>query len=284
MMAVEITAEMIKELRARTGISIGKCKEALQEVNGDVNAAIDHLRKAGMATAVKKAGRETSEGVVVSAEEGETVAVVEVNAETDFVVKNTGFQEFAATVATEAAKSRPESVEAFLAQSYSKDTAVTIDQMRAHTIQSLGENIQIRRLKTYSKGPETSIGVYSHMGGKILCVVEIVGGSGEEDLARDIAMHIAAESPEYLRPEEITADARKHEEEIAREQVKGKPENIMDKIIEGKLRSWYDQVCLLNQKFVKNPDTTIGKLVDKWGKEKGKPLAVKSFIRWQVGQ
>ncbi len=282
-MAVEITSEMVKELRARTGIGIGKCKEALTEANGDIEAAIDHLRKTGMASAVKKAGRETSEGIVVSAEEGETVAVVEVNAETDFVVKNDGFQKFAATVASEAAKSRPESVDAFLAQSYSQDTAVTIDQMRAETVQSLGENIQISRLKTYAKGPDTSIGVYSHMGGKILCVVELVGSRGEEELARDIAMHIAAESPEFLSSDEIPEESRQREEEIAREQVKGKPANIMDKIIEGKLRSWYDQVCLLHQKFIKNPDTTIGKLVEKAGKDKGKPLAVKSFIRWQVG-
>jgi elongation factor Ts len=282
-MAVEITSEMVKELRARTGIGIGKCKEALQEAGGDIEEAINLLRKKGMASAVKKAGRETSEGMILSAEEGETVAVVEVNAETDFVVKNEGFQKFAATIASEAAKSRPESVEAFSAQSYSQDTATTIDQLRAHTVQSLGENLKISRLQIFTKGPETSIGVYSHMGGKILCVVELIGGSGEEELARDIAMHIAAESPEYLNPDEIPAEDRQREEEIAREQVKGKPENIMDKIIEGKLRAWYDQVCLLHQKFVKDPDLTIAKLVDKRAKETGKPLAIKSFIRWQVG-
>jgi elongation factor Ts len=283
-MTVEITAEMVKELRHRTGIGIGKCKEALSEAKGDMELAIANLRKAGLASAVKKAGRETNEGIVAAAKEGDTIAVVEVNAETDFVVKNERFQEFAQEIAQEAAKSHPETVEAFCAQSYSKDPSQTIEQMRAELVQGLGENIQIRRVHLVDGSGESSVGVYSHMGGKILCVCQLSGAKGEEELAREIAMHIAAEAPDYLNPEEIPEEERKKEEEIAREQVKGKPENIMDKIVAGKLRAWYDQVCLLNQKFVKDPDMTIEKLVEKRGKEAGKPLAVKAFLRWQVGQ
>ncbi len=279
----EITSEMLKELRHRTGIGIGKCKEALREANGDIDLAISNLRKAGMASAVKKEGRETSEGLVVTGQDGDTTAVVEINAETDFVVKNEKFQAFASDLAKEAAKTKPASVEAFLAQSSPRDPSTTIDQLRAETIQSLGENIQIRRITILEGGADKSIGVYSHMGGKIVCIVELAGSSGQEDFAREIAMHIAAESPDYLAPDDVPSEVKQKEEEIARSQVKGKPENIMDKIIEGKMRAYYDQVCLLHQKFVKNPDTSIAKLVETQAKELGKPLAIECFLRWQVG-
>ncbi|MCH9626787.1 MAG: Elongation factor Ts [Chlamydiales bacterium] len=280
----QITPQMLKQLRDRTGIGMGKCKEALQESGGDVELAIANLRKAGMASAVKKEGRETNEGVIRSADNGKTVALVEVNAETDFVVNNERFQEFAANLAQEVCQTQPANVEDFLAQSYSKDGSVTIDQYRATIVQSLGENIQIRRIELFPKKAESSLAVYTHAGGKLVTLVEVSGSNEEEALAKDIAMHVAAEAPEYLSAKEIPERVIEHEKEIAKAQVKNKPENIIEKILEGKLRAYFDQVCLLNQHFVKNPDLTIQALVEQRGKECGKSLVVSQFLRWRVGE
>lgn len=283
MMATKITPEMVKELRERTGVGMGKCKEALDHSQGDMEKAIDFLRKSGMASAVKKEGRETKEGVIGTFENQDTIALVEVNSETDFVAQNEKFKQFVKDVALEIAETKPASLEAFVAQKYRKDPSITIDQYRSLVIQSLGENIQIKRLQVLPKTVDTSIGLYSHMGGKIVTFVEIEGGSGMETLARDIAMHIAAESPDYLKPEEVPADVRAREADIAKSQVKGKPENIVDKIVEGKLKAFYDQVCLLGQKFVKDNSLTIADLVVKEGKRVGKPLAIRRFLRWRIG-
>ncbi len=280
----EITAQMVKELRDRTGIGMGKCKEALQEAGGDIELAIDNLRKAGMASAVKKEGRETNEGVIRSAESDSAIALVEVNAETDFVVKNERFQDFAANLAEEVCSSKPANVEDFLKQAYSKEPGLTIDQYRATIVQGLGENVQVRRIELFPKKSDSTIAVYSHQGGKLVTLVEISGAGDEEDIAKDIAMHVAAEAPEYLSSNEIPERVIEHEKEIAAAQVKGKPENILNKILEGKLKAYFDQVCLLNQKFVKDPDLTIQQLVEKRGKESGKKLSVSYFLRWRVGE
>ncbi len=283
MTAVKVTPDMVKELRERTGVGMGKCKEALDQAHGDMDKAIDLLRKSGMASAVKKEGRETKEGVIVSAESKDTVALVEINAETDFVVQNDRFKQFARDIAEEAAHTKPASLEAFLEQKFSKDPSLTIDQYRATLVQSLGEHLKIRRLQLFPKSSSSSLAIYSHMGGKIVTLVEMDGGAGQEALARDIAMHIAAESPDYLRADEIPADVKAREEEIARSQVAGKPAAIMDKIVENKLKAFYEQVCLLSQKFVKDNSITITELVAKEGQRLGKPLAIRRFIRWNVG-
>lgn len=276
---MSITPQLIKDLRERTGIGMGKCKEALVEAGGDIELAINNLRKAGMASAVKKEGRETNEGEIGVAENGDAIAVVEVNAETDFVVQNERFKEFLKNVCEEALEKKPADLASFMSSKYSKDAEMTMDEFRATTVQSLGENIQVRRLVILPKSSNSSIGVYSHMGGKIVSVVELDGVKGQEALARDIAMHAAAEAPEYLRPEDVPAEIKTREEEIGREQVKGKPENIIDKIVEGKLKAFYDQVCLLNQKYVKDNSMTIAGLLEK----EAKGAELKSFIRWQVG-
>jgi elongation factor Ts len=282
-MSAKVTADMVKELRERTGVGMGKCKEALDQAGADMERAIDILRKAGMASAVKKEGRETNEGLISAAEGKKAFALVEVNAETDFVTQNEKFKQFLKELAEQAADTTPASVEAFLAQPYSKDQSVTIDQYRSLVIQSLGENIQVRRLKVIPKSSDLSIGIYSHMGGKIVTVVVLTGGSGEEALARDIAMHTAAESPDYLRPEDVPQDVKAREEDIARSQVQGKPANIVDKILEGKIKAFCDMVCLTCQKYVKDNSMSIAELVQKEAKRTGKPLAIQSFIRWKVG-
>lgn len=282
-MGQKVTSEMIKELRERTGVGMAKCKEALDQAGGDMQLAIDNLRKAGMAQAVKKEGRETKEGLIGSAESKTAVALVEVNAETDFVTQNERFKEFLHEVCHEAAETHPSSVDAFVQQKYRKDPSLTIDQYRALVIQSLGENIQLRRVLILSKKSDASIGIYSHMGGKIVTAVELTGGTGQEALARDIAMHVAAESPDFLRPEDVPSDVKAREEEIAKSQIKGKPENIVDKIVEGKIKAFYDQVCLVCQKYVKDSSMTIAQLLESESKRLGKSIGIRHFIRWKVG-
>lgn len=279
-----VTPAMIKELRERTGVGMGKCKEALEEAKGDMELAIANLRKAGMASAVKKEGRETKEGMIATAETDTTVAVVEVNAETDFVVKNDRFKEFLENIAQEVAQTTPPSLDAFLQQKFSKEPSLTIDEYRATVIQAIGENIQIRRIATFSKTPELSLGVYSHLGGKIVTLVEITGANGEEALAKDIAMHTAAAAPDYLSPEKVPQTIIENEKDIARSQVQGKPANIVDKIVEGKVNAFYDAATLVRQKYIRDDSLSIADLVNKRGKEIGKPLFVTHFIRWSVGQ
>lgn len=281
---VEITANMIKELRERTGVGMGKCKEALVEAKGDMELAISNLRKAGMAHAVKKQGRDTNEGLIGHAETAQTIAVVEVNAETDFVVKNARFQEFARDVANEVAATKPASLEAFLQQKYSKDPELTVDHFRSTLVQSIGENIQISRLKVIAKNPSNSYAVYSHLGGKMVTVVEIAGSNQEGELAKAVAMHVAAAAPEFLSPETVPAETIAHEREIAASQMQGKPQNIIDKILEGKVNSFYDAACLVRQKYIRDDSLTITEFVAKRGKETGKDLKVVSFLRWMVGE
>lgn len=282
MTETKVTPDMVKQLRERTGVGMGKCKEALDQAGGDMEKAIDILRKAGMASAVKKEGRETKEGVIASFETPDAISLVEINAETDFVVQNDKFKGFAHDIAKQAALSQPASLEALLAQPANQDKTLTVDQYRAIVMQSLGENIKIKRVEIFKKEPNKSFGIYSHMGGKIVTLVEITGKSAEP-LAREIAMHVAAESPDYLKPEEVPASVRAREEEIARGQVVGKPPQIVDKIIEGKLKAFYDQVCLLGQKFVKDNSITIADLVANEAKKSGHPLTLKWFLRWKVG-
>lgn len=283
-MSTPITADLIKRLRDRTGIGMAKCKEALEEAKGDIEVAISNLRKAGMASAVKKEGRETNEGMIGSGESKTHFAIAEVNAETDFVVKNDRFQKFLHDIIEEIAKTHPASVEAFLTQSYSKEPGLTIDQYRATIVQAIGENIQISRLKTFEKNANRSIGIYSHMNGKIVTAVVIEGSPNETELAKEIAMHTAAAAPDYLNPESVPSEVIEQEKEIARSQMKGKPENMIEKIVDGKVNSYFDAACLTRQKFIKDDSKTITGLLEEHSKKSGKPLKIVTFIRWGVGQ
>lgn len=279
-----ITADMIKVLRERTGVGMGKCKEALEQCHGDMEKAIDHLRKLGIASAVKKEGRETKEGLVAAKEDAKSVALIEVNSETDFVAQNDKFKTLVAQMLEDALKSHPKDLEAFMHQHTTHDASLTQDMYRALVMQSLGENIKVKRLELMQKAEEASYGIYSHMGGKILCVVEILGAKGLETLAREIGMHVAAESPEFLDQDAVPQDVIAREKEIAATQVAGKPAQIADKIVEGKLKAYYDQVCLLNQKFIKNNALSITELLQEEGKKCGKTLSIKRYVRWTVGE
>lgn len=278
----QVTAEMVKQLRERTGVGMGKCKEALDSAHGDIEKAIDVLRKAGMASAVKKEARETKEGMISFAESSNCVALVEINAETDFVVQNERFQHFVKEVCEAAAKNKPHTLDELANMKLSNGR--TVEELRADNIQSLGENIRIKRLHIHNKHANSSVGLYSHMGGKILCLVEIVGASDQQALAKEVALHAVAEAPEYMGPGDVPASVKAREEEIAVAQVKGKPQNIVDKIVEGKMQAFYAATCLPLQKFVKDPSITVQQYVEQEGKKVNKSLAVKSFIRWQVGE
>lgn len=279
---MSVTPTMIQELRKRTGVGMAKCKEALEKSSGDMDEAINYLRKAGIATAVKKSGREAKEGKIVFKETEDCVAIVEVSAETDFVVGNNRFVEFACAVVDELAKTRPGSLEEFMKQPLSKDPSMTIEEYQGSVVQAIGENIQIKRFVIFQKEPGKSFGVYSHMGGKILTFVEMNGDGS--DVAREVAMHAAAASPDYLSPEMVPENVIEHEREIARSQLAGKPENIMEKILAGKINAFYDDVCLLRQKFVKDDSVTVGEYVARRSRDAGKPLAVARFLRWAIGE
>jgi elongation factor Ts len=246
--------------------------------------AIANLRKAGMASAVKKQGRDTKEGMIGTSETKDVVALVEVNAETDFVVKNDRFKTFLADIVHEVANTEPVSLEAFLKQRYSKEHDLTIDEYRGTVVQAIGENIQVRRLKILPKKANQTLAVYSHLGGKIVTIVELSGAADEAELARGIAMHIAAASPEYLDSDQVPANILAHEKEIAKSQIVGKPPHILDKIVEGKLNAFYDATCLLRQKYIRDDTKTIAELVNQRAKETKKPLVVTSFLRWTVGE
>lgn len=282
----QISASLIKELRERTGVAMNKCKEALEQAKGNIDQAIDILRKAGMASAVKKEGRETKEGTLLAKEGTDCVALVEINAETDFVVKNEKFQEFCKNVIDELTATKPTSLEAFMQKPFSKDTSITMEGLRSLIIQVIGENIQVKRLAIMPKASNRSFGIYSHMGGKILTVVELEG-AGEEALAKDIAMHVAAGVPvvaEYVKPEDVPQAVIDKEREIARSQMAGKPANIIEKILDGKVNAYFDTVCLLRQKFIKDDSLTIAELIKKRSDETKKPISLVRFSRWTIGQ
>ena len=280
---VTITAQMVKDLREKTGVGMSKCKEALEQSRGNVEEAISFLRKAGLTSAAKKEGRTTKEGAVVAHIGPTDIAIIEVDAETDFVVKNDKFIAFTKEIAEEAAKTRPASLEAFLQQPYSKDPTITIDQYRSLLIQTIGENIVISRVTILPKKTGESIGVYSHLGGKLLTAV-ILKGEGEEQLARDIGMHVAAAAPEYTSPEGIPSETLEKEKEIAREQVKGKPENIVEKILAGKLNAFFDQFCLTRQKYIRDDSVSVEEFVKNAGASRGKDLSIVGFVRWVAGK
>lgn len=279
-----ITIDQIKKLRDVTGIGMKDCQAALTEANGDMELAITNLRKKGMAAAMKKQDRATNEGMIVVAENNDRVAIAEVNAETDFVVKNDRFIKFAQDIAKEVAETNPSSLEEFLSRKYSQDTEHTVEEFRAGIVQTIGENIQISRILSIPKGSNKSIGIYSHLGGKIVVLVEIEGKSGEEALAKDIAMHAAATSPSFLSPETVSEDVIKNEEEIARTQVAGKPEDIVKKIVQGKLQAYYKEQCLTEQPFIKDEKKSILEVIQERSKEVNAPLKVTNFVRWAVGQ
>lgn len=270
-----VTAAMVKELRERTGLGMMECKNALVEAGGDIEKAIDDLRKSGQAKAAKKAGRTAAEGAVgvaVSAD-GKTAIMVEINSETDFVARDENFLGFVAKVAN-AVLAAGETDAAKIAELPTAE-GPTVEVTRQALVQKIGENIQVRRAALLTA--ETAIGAYVH-GGKIGVLVALKGGS--EALGKDVAMHVAATNPMVVSGDQVPADVLEKEKEIIRAQpdMAGKPAEIVEKMLGGRISKFLKEVSLNDQPFVKNPDTTVGKLVKDAGAE------VTGFIRLVVGE
>jgi len=274
-MSTPITASLVKELRDRTGAGMGDCKKALEAVGGDIEKAAEKLRIDGMAKADKKGSRTAAEGVIATASNDEAVALVEVNCETDFVAKGDDFKALGETAAKLALKHRPATVEALLAL---KDGEQTLEELRRVFVAKAGENTTIRRFEVVEKSGG-AIAQYLH-GARIGVVVAL--SAGDADLAKDIAMHVAASSPRYLDAAAVPADVidaeRKIIEAQSAEQAAGKPADIVAKMLEGKVRKFLSEITLVGQPFVKDPDQTVEKLL------KAKNAGVARFVRLAVGE
>lgn len=277
-----IAVSDIKQLRERTGVGMAKCKKALEEAGGNIELAIENLRKSGIASAVKKEGRQTNEGAIAFEQDGDRLALFELSAETDFVVNNEGFRDFLTHLTKQVLRDSPQDIDALLSLPYISDTSLSVEEQRSLIIQSIGENIQPKRFLIKNKEGNASFGIYSHMGGKIVSVVTLKGEGDLSELANDLAMQVAASSPEYVRPEEIPAENLEKERDIARSQMQGKPENIIENIIEGKLKAYYKEVCLLHQPFFKEPKKSVQDVVDEWAKKLGTSIEVLDQLRWSV--
>lgn len=279
-----ITAAMVKELREKTGAGMMDCKKALSATNGDFEAAIDFLREKGLASAAKKAGRIAAEGVVMAtvSSDMKTGVVVEVNCETDFVAGTPDFKDFASDIAKQVELSSATSVEALLEEKSISDAENTVADVVKGKIAKIGENISVRRFTKYT----TTNGIvasYIHGGGRIGVLVEIEGAdSSLADFAKDIAMQIAAANPTCISRDEVDQKDIEHERKVLREQAlaEGKPEKIVEKMVDGRLEKYYKEVCLLDQEYIKDGDYTVGKLLEKTGKG----LKIARFTRYQLGE
>jgi elongation factor Ts len=270
-----ITAEAVKTLRERTGAGMMECKKALVETNGDLDAAAELMRKAGLAKADKKAGRVAAEGAIVieRAADDRSAVIAEVNSETDFVARQDDFQGFAEAVARAALAAGADSLDAVLALPL--EGGATVEETRRGMVARIGENISVRRVARLSA--PTRVGTYVH-GGRIGVIVGIEGG--DEAVAHDLAMHIAASNPQYATPDQVPAEQVEKEREILSAQAaqEGKPADIVAKMVEGRIRKYLAEICLVGQPFVKDPDTTVEKLLKAAG------ARVTGFVRFEVGE
>ncbi|MFP6900728.1 MAG: translation elongation factor Ts [Opitutales bacterium] len=269
----EITTKQVAELRAKTGAGLIDCKRALTESGGDSESAIDILRKKGVATAAKKAGREAGEGIIAQclSEDGRSGVLVEVNCETDFVAKNEEFQAFAAEIAAPLLN----------------DPNADLEEMRASQVAKTGENIKIARSELLSVKGHGVVQSYVHTGAKVAVLLSVTCDSEDQAnqdesklLAKDLCMQVAATNPLCVCREEMSPDLIEKEKEIAEAQTEGKPPQAVEKIIAGKLDKFYATNCLLEQSFVKNPDQTISELIQ----SHGSGVSVNSFARFQIGE
>lgn len=290
-----ITAAMVKELRELTGAGMMDCKKALGETDGNIEEAVEYLRKNGQAKAEKKAGRVAAEGLCrVCVKDDKTAAVVEVNSETDFVAKNEEFQNFVSAVAQQAVNSDAADMDAFMAEAWNVDTAKTVKDALIEKISVIGENISIRRFEKVI-AENGCVVSYVHGGGRIGVLVEaqtdVVNDTVKEALT-NLAMQVAALSPKYVSTEEVSEEYKEHEKEILRAQIEidpkmaGKPEKVIEGAIMGRLNKELKEVCLLEQVYVKAEDgkQTVGQYVAQVAKEAGANLSVKRFIRFETGE
>ncbi len=270
-----ITAALVKELRERTGAGMMECKKILTETNGDIDLAIEELRKRGAAQADKKAGRIAAEGTIVTLVDGDTAATVEVNSETDFVAKDENFVAFANQVAAAVLANKPADVEALAACEATQGQSV--EEARQALIAKIGENITVRRFEIINAADGEILGAYQH-GNKIAVLTKLNGGNAE--LAKDIAMHVAASNPVCVSADDVPAELLQKEREIFAAQAaeSGKPPEIMEKMVEGRIGKYLKEVTLLGQAFVKDPDQSVEKLLN------SNSAGVTQFVRYEVGE
>jgi elongation factor Ts len=291
---MEVTASMVKELRELTGAGMMDCKKALAATEGDMDKAVEFLREKGLAAAEKKAGRIAAEGIVDTnvSEDGKLAAIVEVNSETDFVAKNEKFRDFVAAVAAQAAKSSTNDLDTFLAEKWALDASKTVKEELSSMIAIIGENMNIRRFEriTAENGFVVS---YIHGGGRIGILVEVdsaVNNAEVQEAAKNVAMQIAALSPKYVDQSEISADFITHERDILKAQIMNdpsnskKPENIIEKMLEGRLQKELKEFCLVDQVYVKDSELSVGQYLANVSKQVGSPVSVKRFVRFETGE
>ncbi|HFE6742408.1 TPA: translation elongation factor Ts [Staphylococcus aureus] len=272
-----ISAKLVKELREKTGAGMMDCKKALTETDGDIDKAIDYLREKGIAKAAKKADRIAAEGLVHVETKGNDAVIVEINSETDFVARNESFQELVKEIANQVLDTKAETVEALMETTLPNGKSV--DERIKEAISTIGEKLSVRRFAIRTKTDNDAFGAYLHMGGRI-GVLTVVEGSTDEEAARDVAMHIAAINPKYVSSEQVSEEEINHEREVLKQQAlnEGKPENIVEKMVEGRLRKYLQEICAVDQDFVKNPDVTVEAFL----KTKGGKLV--DFVRYEVGE
>ena len=273
-----VTASLVKELREKTGAGMMDCKKVLTETDGDMEKAIELLRERGIAKAAKKSGRVAAEGLVeaVISEDGKTGAIIEVNSETDFVAKNEEFKTFVENVANQVLKTNPKDVEELLAQPAMFEEGKTVQESLVGKIATIGENLTIRRFARFES--EGLVEKYIHGDGKIAVLVNMK--KGDSTVAKDICMQIAAARPEYVRREEVPEERVAKEMEILKVQTmnEGKPEAIAEKIVQGRIGKFYEEICLVDQAFVKDPNMKISELL------KQKDAEVAEFARFEKGE
>ncbi|HJI74015.1 MAG TPA: translation elongation factor Ts [Veillonellaceae bacterium] len=273
---MNITASMVKDLRTQTGAGMMDCKKALVEAEGDIAKAVDILREKGLSQAAKKASRVAAEGAVVSAvsEDGKTGTILEVNCETDFVGTNEDFRNLAASIADQILAVNPADVEALLD---SEIDGKKVRDLVTEAVAKIGENISVRRFVRYESA-EGKVYSYIHGGGKIGVLVEMIGA--DDELGKDIAMQVAAANPSYLDRTQVSQAEIDHEKEVLAVEARneGKPENIIEKMVIGRINKYYKEVCLVDQEFIKDGDLTISKLL------KSKNASVVRFARYQLGE
>ncbi|MCM3386781.1 translation elongation factor Ts [Ureibacillus chungkukjangi] len=272
-----ITAQLVKELREKTGAGMMDCKKALVQTDGDIDAAVDFLREKGLSSAAKKADRIAAEGTTYILSEGNEAVILEVNAETDFVAKNEKFQVLVSELAYLILANKPESVEAALELTNAE--GVKVVDLISTAVATIGEKINLRRFEVKAKTDADAFGSYLHMGGRIGVLV-VLEGSTDEAAAKDVAMHIAAINPQYVSRDEVSEEEVNRERKVLTEQAlnEGKPENIVAKMVEGRLGKFFEDVCLLDQTFVKNSDQKVRDFVKSTGGN------ITSFVRFAVGE
>ncbi|MEC0573162.1 translation elongation factor Ts [Bacillus inaquosorum] len=272
-----ITAQQVKELREKTGAGMMDCKKALTETDGDMDKAIDLLREKGIAKAAKKADRIAAEGSTLIKTDGNKGVILEVNSETDFVAKNEGFKELLNTLADHLLANTPADVEEAMGQKM--ENGSTIEEYITSAVAKIGEKITLRRFTVLTKDENSAFGAYLHMGGRI-GVLTVLNGTTDEETAKDIAMHVAAVNPRYISRDQVSEEEANHERQILTQQAlqEGKPENIVAKMVEGRLNKFFEEICLLDQAFVKNPDEKVKQVVA------AKNATVQTYVRYEVGE